>query len=260
MITLGRITQQADADGVDADTVERDYVLTHVMASLSDHPDNDMFQFKGGTLLRLCYFSDYRYSADVDLNLEPDIDLQDAVGVLVEILDATRERVDLPYLVLATEPKLRIEFIGPKRTARPRTIKLDISTDELIIDSDVRRSLLHRYDDQPETRPIRTYGLPEAAAEKFRCVMQRLQCRDLYDIWYLLGEAGVDAADIRRSFERKAEHRGLDPESFAQRFEQRIESYEQRWNDELVSYMTPVPDIDRVVREVRRGLRQANYL
>ena len=93
MITLGRITQQADADGVDADTVERDYVLTHVMASLSHHPDNGMFQFKGGTLLRLCYFNDYRYSADIDLNLEPDVDVNDAVGVLGEVLDATREHV-----------------------------------------------------------------------------------------------------------------------------------------------------------------------
>ena len=93
-----------------------------------------------------------------------------------------------------------------------------------------------------------------------RYVMQRLQCRDLYDIWYLLGAAGVDAAETRRSFERKAEHRGLDPGSFAQRYEKRIESYEQRWEGELVSYMTPVPDIDRVVREVKRELRQANYL
>src|SRR5680860_1576051 len=76
MITLGRITQQADADGVDADTVERDYVITHVMASLALHPENGTFQFKGGTLLRLCYFSGYRYSADLDLNLEPDVDLQ----------------------------------------------------------------------------------------------------------------------------------------------------------------------------------------
>ncbi len=260
MITLGRITQQADADGVDADTVERDYVLTHVMASLSHHPDSDMFQFKGGTLLRLCYFNEYRYSADIDLNLEPGTEMQDALGVLGEILDATQERVGLPHLALVTEPKLRIEFIGPKRTARPRIIKLDILTDELIIDSDTSRSLLHRYDDQPQTPPIRTYGLPEATAEKLRCVMQRLQCRDLYDIWYLLGEAGIDAAEIRRHFEMKAEHRGLDPDSFAQRFEKRIESYEQRWEGELVSYMTPVPDIDRVVREVKRNLRQANYL
>ncbi|MEA2023250.1 MAG: nucleotidyl transferase AbiEii/AbiGii toxin family protein [Actinomycetota bacterium] len=260
MITLGRITQQADADGVDADTVERDYVLTQVIASLSHHPDNDIFQFKGGTLLRLCYFSEYRYSADIDLNLKPDVDIQQAIDVLGEILEATQERVGLPHLALATEPKLRIEFIGPKRTARPRIIKLDISTDELILDGDESRRLLHRYEDQPETHPIRTYGLPEATAEKLRCVMQRLQCRDLYDIWYLLGEAGVDATDIRRGFERKAEHRGLEPAFFAQRFEQRIESYEQRWEDELVAYMTPVPDIDRVVREVRRNLRQANYL
>jgi len=260
MITLGRITQQADADGVDADTVERDYVLTHVMASLSLHPENGIFQFKGGTLLRLCYFDEYRYSADIDLNLEPDIDTQHAMDVLGEILAVTQERVGLPHLALVIEPKLRIEFIGPKRTARPRIIKLDILTDELLIDRDTSRSLLHRYDDQPQTPPIRTYGLPEATAEKLRCVMQRLQCRDLYDIWYLLGEAGVDAAETRRSFERKAEHRGLDPDTFARRFEQRIESYDQRWEDELVSYMTPVPDIDRVVREVRRNLRQANYL
>lgn len=260
MITLGRITQQADADGVDADTVERDYVLTHVMASLSHHPDNSMFQFKGGTLLRLCYFIDYRYSADIDLNLAPGADMQDALGVLGGVLDTTRERVGLPHLALVTEPKLRIEFIGPKRTARPRIIKLDISTDELIIDRDASRSLLYRYDDQPETPPIRTYGLPEATAEKLRCVMQRLQCRDLHDIWYLLGEAGIDAAEIRHDFERKVQHRGLDPDTFARRFEERIGSCEQRWEDELVSYMTPVPDIDRVVREVRRNLRQANYL
>lgn len=260
MITLGRITQQADADGVDADTVERDYVLTHVMASLSHHPDNDMFQFKGGTLLRLCYFDEYRYSADIDLNLDPDVDVNDAFGVLGEILVATQERVGLPHLALVTAPRLRIEFIGPKRTARPRIIKLDISTDELITDGDKRLRLLHRYEDQPETHPIRTYGLPEATAEKLRCVMQRLQCRDLYDVWYLLGEGGIDAAAIRRHFERKVQHRGLDPDTFAQRFEQRIESYEQRWESELVSYMTPAPDIDRVVREVKRNLRQANYL
>ena len=260
MITLGRITQQADADGVDADTVERDYVITHVMASLSHHRDNDMFQFKGGTLLRLCYFSDYRYSADIDFNVESDIGVQDAVGVIGEILDTTRERVGLPHLVLVTEPKLRVEFIGPKRTVRPRIIKLDISTDELIIDRDARRALLHRYDDQPETHPIRTYGLEEATVEKLRCVMQRLECRDLYDIWFLLTEAGIDVAEIRHDFERKVQHRGLDPNTFAQRFEQRIESYTQRWKDELVLYMTPVPDINQVVREVRRNLRQGNYL
>ncbi len=260
MITVGRITQLADADGVDADTVERDYVLTHVMASLSHHREKNIFQFKGGTLLRLCYFSGYRYSADIDLNLESDIDVQHAFDVFGEILEATQERVGLPHLALVSEPKLHIEFIGPKRTARPRIIKLDISTDELIIERDTRRPLLRRYEDQPDAAPIRSYGLPEATAEKLRCVMQRLQCRDLHDIWFLLGQAGVDAAEIRHHFERKLEHRGLDPDLFPRSFEERIGSYTRRWEEELVSYMTPIPDIDRVVREVRRNLRQANYL
>jgi predicted nucleotidyltransferase component of viral defense system len=58
MLTLDRITQRADEDGVDADVVERDYVLTHVVASMAMHPDSDIVQFKGGTSLRLCYFPD----------------------------------------------------------------------------------------------------------------------------------------------------------------------------------------------------------
>ena len=244
---------------MDADTVERDYVLTHVMASLSAHPENRMFQFKGGTLLRLCYFDEYRYSADIDLNLDPKADARHAVGVLGEVVEATRERVALPHLALITEPKLRIEFIGPKRTVRPRFIKLDIATDELIMDHENLRALLPRYEDQPDTPPIRTYGLPEVTAEKLRCVMQRLQCRDLHDIWFLLGEAGIDAAQIKTDFAAKAQHCGLDPDTFPQRFEQRVTAYEQRWNDEMTSYLTPVPDFGRVVREVRRDLRQAGY-
>lgn len=71
MLTLDRITQRADEDNVDADVVERDYVLTHVIVSLALHPDNTLVQFKGGTALRLCHFADYRYSADIDLNRDP---------------------------------------------------------------------------------------------------------------------------------------------------------------------------------------------
>lgn len=260
MITLGRITQQADRDGVTADVVERDYVLTQVLVSLSGHDDTAVFQFKGGTSLRLCYFDDYRYSADIDLNVHPDVSPERAQAVLREVLEATRERVGLPYLELIDEPSARIEFIGPKRTKRPRTVKLDITNDELVIDDTTTRKLLTRYEDQPEVPPIRVYSLSESAAEKLRCVMQRLQCRDLYDIWFLLERGGVDAEEIKPSFEAKAAHRGLEPDSFARRFDQRLEQYVRRWTDELTPYMDHPPQVDRVVREVTRRLRHAGYL
>lgn len=219
MLTLDRITQRADEDGVDADVVERDYVLTHVVASWRCIPTATFVQFKGGTSLRLWYFSDYRYSADIDINVAPDATDNRMDRFLHEVLAATRERVALPYLELKPGPPLRIDFIGPKQTWRPRSIKLDISDDELGTGEGNRAELLHRYEDQVETPPMRVYSLDETAAEKVRSIMQRLQCRDLYDTWRLLEHAGVDAAEIRSQFEAKMRHRGLDPADFPGRFE-----------------------------------------
>lgn len=259
MLTLDRITQRADEDGVDADVVERDYALTHVVASLALHPDNELVQFKGGTSLRLCYFPDYRYSADIDLNRAPDVSDDQMKRLLFEVLAATRERVGLPHLELLEDPSLSIGFIGPKRTKKPRLVKLDITDDELISGDDTRSGLLERYEDQPDTPPLRVYSLAETAAEKLRSIMQRLQCRDFYDTWYLLEHAGVDAAEIKSQFEAKAHHRGFDPNEFADRFDSRVEEYRRRWDAELSPYLSDVPDVNRVIRETSRQLRQAGY-
>jgi predicted nucleotidyltransferase component of viral defense system len=69
LIPRSHFTRIADAHEVDAKTVERDYVLTHVVAAISRRPDRGRMAFNGGTALRLCYFRDYRYSADLDFSL-----------------------------------------------------------------------------------------------------------------------------------------------------------------------------------------------
>ena len=260
MISLGSITQRADSDGVDTDTVERDYVLTHVMETLSLHDQADLFQFKGGTLLRLCYFEGYRYSADIDLNLDTQTPFEEALDIMSEVLATTRGEVDLPHLELADRRgQTVIEFVGPKR-AKPRWIKLDIASDECILDPDHRIPLLARYEDQGEALSLRGYALTEVIAEKFRCLMQRSQCRDLYDIWYLLEEARVDITDVKADFHAKARHRGLDPAVFREHLERRLGSYAKRWDDELGAYLDPVPDLSRVERTVKRKLRSMGIL
>ena len=55
-------------DDVPARTVERDYVLAHIIAGLAVVERNAILVFKGGTALRLCHFNDYRYSADLDFS------------------------------------------------------------------------------------------------------------------------------------------------------------------------------------------------
>ena len=208
MTNRAQITQQAARDGVPAPTVERDYVLAHIIAALGALGDGHGLVFKGGTALRLCYFEDYRYSADLDFSVVEG-DLEAAYATIEAALAAVTGAVDALSLT-DDEPK-RIGYQGPLR--RQRYLKLDIADDELVLNVDTIK-LLPRWPDLPETRAVRVYSLAEITGEKLRCVMQRMQCRDVLDLWLLFEEAGVDPRDAAEIFIPKAEHRHLDPGRF----------------------------------------------
>lgn len=58
------------------------------------------------------------------------------------------------------------------------------------------------------------------------------------------------------AFERKARHRGLDPDRFAERFNAREPEWKRRWEAELGEYLTePPPHFNELRRAVRRELR-----
>ena len=86
MITAAPITQRAAADDVNARTVERDYVLAHIIAGFAALGNDTGLVFKGGTALRLCYFEDYRYSADLDFSIVTGTEA-DAYATIVAALD-----------------------------------------------------------------------------------------------------------------------------------------------------------------------------
>ena len=251
MTSKAQITKVANRDGVDARVVERDYVLAHIVALISGHDANNRLIFKGGTSLRLLHVEDYRYSADLDYSV---INGSEAVG-----RDLIRAALDLPRPDTIKSLSLdgdsdRISFVGP--LGAERTIKLDLADDELVVYTEAR-PLLRRWTDLPEI-PIVAYTTLEITAEKLRCVIQRLQCRDLLDLDLLLGDQYLtEAVEL---FRRKATHKGLDPATFAERFEKRVTEYEKRWERELGEYLGEVPHFDEVERNVRRALRRARLL
>jgi predicted nucleotidyltransferase component of viral defense system len=134
-------------------------------------------------------------------------------------------------------------------------LKLDLAADELV-ENTATLPIRRRYEDQDEGQ-CRAYTLEEVAAEKLRCVMQRLQCRDLYDLHELLVVNGVDAEEIWPLFESKARHRDRDPDHFGNSFTGREPRWEERWDRELIEYITSPPQFDGVLRAVRRELRFA---
>lgn len=78
---------------------QRDMVQHHVVAALAEIGD-DRLVFKGGTLLRICVFEDYRWSEDLDF------DWAGSPGGFRALVDAAVARaatsVDIP--TLTTEP------------------------------------------------------------------------------------------------------------------------------------------------------------
>ncbi len=251
MIPRSQFTRIADEHEVDAKTVERDYVLTHVVAAIGSHSANQGLVFKGGTALRLCYFEDYRYSADLDYSLLADGDPKTALKSVSQALASVADQIALPYLALTDDSK-GIEYEGP--LGKRRRIKLDIATDELVEESE-SRALLPRYGDQ-DTTEIEVYTLREIAAEKLRCVIQRLQARDLFDLNELFVVNEVTAEEVWPSFERKARHKQIDPSRFPERFNKRVSQWRAGWDAEMAEHLGGEPDLfDTVERAVRRALR-----
>jgi predicted nucleotidyltransferase component of viral defense system len=255
VIGRGEITKAAQRDGVDAQTVERDYVLAHVAAEIGQ-AGGEHLVLKGGTCLRLAHYPGYRYSADLDYSVQAP-DVAAALDVVESALDACLERVALPHLRLADEKDpVRVEYVGPLG-AKTRTIKLDLADDELVLEH-AELPISVGWRDLPEGARLRAYTLTEICAEKLRCIIQRRQCRDVYDLWALLDDrGGADLFEAWHRFERKAEHRDIDPERFFDRWDKGINWYGGRWEAELVDYLgEECPDFAAVSRAIDRRLTE----
>lgn len=252
MITRGAITRIADRDGVSAPVVERDYVLTHVAQALAQLEPAAALVFKGGTALRLCFYKDYRYSADLDFSLV-DLSAADAVALLRRALERCAEAIGLPQLALPDADPPLIRYVGP--LGGEREIKLDLADDELVLEM-TDSALIRRYSDQLQERAaLPTYTLEEIAGEKLRCVIQRLICRDISDLHRFFVREDVDVEVVWPMFEQKARAKNLDPARFSERLSAREPQYRRRWEQELSDLEPDVPPFEQVIRQLRRQLR-----
>ena len=260
MITHHLIAQRADDDGVDAAVVERDYVLAHVIAQLPQvqMPDGGRLVFKGGTALRFVHIGQFRYSADLDFTVIEG-SVQDAVTALSQAVAAARAHAGFPTLDLrVAETGLpRLAYVGPLGATKARMVKLDLAVDEHVETVAQGTMLDGVWSDLPEPAPFDVYPLDEITAEKLRCVVQRVQCRDLYDLYRLTEDLKVDLRELTGLFDSKARAKNIDPALFHARFEERTEKYEERWEREMREHLMDPPRFDDVLRVVRRNLRQA---
>ena len=202
MIDRNELLATANATGLTAPVVEKDYILGWLLRGISKHPElRERWLFKGGTCLKKCYFETYRFSEDLDFTLRraDHIDAEflqvafaEVTGVIYEEagieIPADRMRFEI-YQNPRGNPSCqgRLYYRSRFQTGNNLpAIKLDLTADEILIDDGVWRPVSHLYSDEPEGGiEAFCYSYEELFAEKLRALGERTRARDLYDVIHL---------------------------------------------------------------------------
>ncbi len=132
------------------------------------------------------------------------------------------------------------------------------SRSELLEFKPLQKAVILSYSDLKQHRLL-CYTLEEMLVEKMRSVMQRMQARDFYDIWYLLEIHGMDIDFYINEFANKCSGKDLVATDFLMKLEQRLPQYKGRWKRSLNEQIQNLPDFEQVVREIRRHLKKLYF-
>ncbi len=271
MIKPAEIQKKARAVGVRDQQIEKDYILSWILQGIALHNKlSKIIVFKGGTVLEKVYFEDYRFSEDLDFTLlDESISNQQIFDYFNETFEYVREEANIPLEIMEknehTDARLPdgqgginfyISYIGPLGgMSTNKRVKVDISRSEKLQFTPINKSIFLTYTDQEKHRLL-CYSLEEILVEKMRSVMQRMQARDFYDIWYLTEVHGLEPDFYQNEFIAKCENKDIDPSDFFTKLEQRLPQYKARWQKSMKDQIKGLPEFEQVKREIMRHLRK----
>jgi predicted nucleotidyltransferase component of viral defense system len=226
--------------------------------------------FKGGTALKKCYFSDYRFSEDLDFTLAEEVPFE-IIRAELEVAFTESYRASGVIFRYAREDRhahanshtFYLGYEGPlPGDSSGKEVKTDITIREEVVFPIEKRHLLRgyeEYEDVPESATIRVYSLGEIAAEKVVALIDpaRNEPRDLYDLWYLTEHGHIDLKELTNAIARKLAFRDKDLKSLQRHLATKEPRFRALWSPRLSGQMASLPEFDRVFRAVRRAFRQA---
>lgn len=264
MIKPGEIQQKARDVGVRDQQIEKDYVLSWILKGIAQHEQlSKAIVFKGGTVLKKIYFEDYRFSEDLDFTLlNNEITNEQIFEWFKEVFEFVKEEANIPLAIIDNNEhedggiNFYISYTGPLGgQGNNKKVKVDISRSEQLEYEPVMMSVIIGYSDL-EAHELLCYPLEEVLVEKMRTVMQRMQARDFYDIWFLLEQHNMDAAFHMKEFEKKCASKNLKHSDFPKKLAERLPQYKGRWKNSMGEQIKDLPDFDQVEREVQRHLKK----
>jgi predicted nucleotidyltransferase component of viral defense system len=267
MIKPSEIQHKANAVGVRDQQIEKDYILSWILYGISKHENlSKTIVFKGGTVLKKVYFEDYRFSEDLDFTLlNAEIPNEQIFDWFREVFEFIKDEANIPLEIIDNNEhedggiNFYISYIGPLGgQGNNKKGKVDISRSEKLVFEPIMNDVFIIYSDLDEHQLL-CYPLEEVLVEKMRSVMQRMQARDFYDIWYLLEENGMDVEFYISEFEAKCKSKDLLHTDFPKKLDERLPQYKGRWKSSMSEQIKDLPDFEQVEREVQRHLKKLKF-
>jgi uncharacterized protein len=278
MIKPGEIQQKAREACVRDQQIEKDYILSWILNGIARHEHlSKVIVFKGGTVLKKIYFEDYRFSEDLDFTLLDNARLPDGQEItneqifawFNEVFEYVKEEANIALAIINNNEhedarlpdgqggiNFYISYAGPLGgQGSNKKVKVDISRSEQLEYAPIFKEVIISYSDIEKHRLL-CYPLEEVLVEKMRTVMQRMQARDFYDIWFLLEQHGMDAAFHMNEFAKKCAGKNLNYLDFPKKLAERLPQYKGRWKNSMNEQIKDLPDFEQVEREVQRHLKK----
>lgn len=278
MIVQREIIDRAKAWRVPPDTVDKDYVLGHFLSAFVAYY-GDVLIFKGGTCLRKCYYENYRFSEDLDFTaMNKDFVLEHEA--LQNISKVTTEKTGILLHVgkvkclMSNEiPKgfqVYIKYWGANHSKNQRPlppdrwhtkIKLEVSTDEIIILPIAKRDIIHPYSDLlTASKTSKCYNLLEVVSEKLRALKQRSYTapRDFYDLYYLTQDfTEQNWEEVIPVFLEKMKYKKLEytsPNDLIH--ERKLDNVKRAWKNSVAHQITEAhqPEADEIIEFVAQQI------
>lgn len=252
-------------------TLEKDYILAWILVGMAKLDMENLFVFKGGTALKMFFTKNYRFSEDLDFTLLKPIKLEALKKKLDKVYAIVLDEANIPIVFNRSEMHsnsytIYVNFSGPLgASVRRREIKIDFTINELLLYPTKRKiffNLYEEYSDIPRNVEILVYSIEEILIEKIICIIDRSrnEPRDIYDLWFLLSNEFVKLDMLKDSFVKKAEFKNVKHDNMVQLLEKKKVNYERLWVNRLYHQVLNLPHFDQVYRDIKRKLRESNYI
>ncbi|TAD97040.1 MAG: nucleotidyl transferase AbiEii/AbiGii toxin family protein [Bacteroidetes bacterium] len=233
MINKNEIDKLAQEQNIRATTIDKDWVLGHFIDAIYTIEEcfNNLI-FKGGTCLKKCRFSDYRFSEDLDFT-SVSKDFVFDMKMLKKIVELVEKRTEMALNIESLENLqfkdqktgycAKIKFWGANHSKNQQpphpnrwqtSIKIEIILYEKMIFTPEIANVIHNYSDKltENAQNIPIYSVNEVLAEKIRALIQRSYTapRDYFDIWYLSKNIeNIDWQKVVQGFYEKMTYKNL---------------------------------------------------